>query len=573
MANSTSHILDYPIKKCRFTLPLTFRTSAGTPTDPTTPDTEVSSDGGATFADCTEEITTGGSNGAGYITLTSAETDNNVLVVAAKSANCLTTLAVLYPRVLASIGTGTLSAGSAGGGTLGTLLAYDVTGCYIKTTGGTGGAAGSLQARKIVTYNTGSGAFTVTPNWETTPDNTTTYDVLLPEGVTLGMLKTLNPTTAGNTLDVSSGGEAGLDWGNIGSKTTTNALTGTTIATTQKVDVDTIKTQTLTAAAGITFGVYVGGTAAAAVASTALSTAQWTSARAGYLDNINNSNLSSVPAFPSNFASLSISVSGIVKADDYNGNHLLYFDYYDADTRLTSGTAAGGAAGSITLAAGASSVNDFYVGRAISIISGTGVGQTRTCTAYNGTTKVATISPNWATTPSGGPTYFIGLKDVTGVYQTGDSYARIGAAGVGLTSVIAASVTGNVGGDVVGKLLGTASGGGAITGVGARVYDETGEPVAKDTDLTDLITTVGVAGLGLSAIPKTGYKLASDGTDLVLVDGKTLRAALQIIAALAGGQVSGAGTGTETFKGLDGSTTRAVVTVDGSGNRTGITYP
>lgn len=48
------------------------------------------------------------------------------------------------------------------------------------------------------------------------------------------------------------------------------------VADTQKVDVETIKTQALTAAAGITFGVYVGGTAAAAVASTALSTATWT---------------------------------------------------------------------------------------------------------------------------------------------------------------------------------------------------------------------------------------------------------------------------------------------------------
>lgn len=39
----------------------------------------------------------------------------------------------------------------------------------------------------------------------------------------------LNPTTAGRTLDVSAGGEAGLDWANIGSPTTTVALTGTSI--------------------------------------------------------------------------------------------------------------------------------------------------------------------------------------------------------------------------------------------------------------------------------------------------------------------------------------------------------
>lgn len=39
----------------------------------------------------------------------------------------------------------------------------------------------------------------------------------------------LRPTTAGRTLDVSAGGEAGLDWANVGSPTTTVALTGTTV--------------------------------------------------------------------------------------------------------------------------------------------------------------------------------------------------------------------------------------------------------------------------------------------------------------------------------------------------------
>ena len=41
----------------------------------------------------------------------------------------------------------------------------------------------------------------------------------------------LKPTTAGRTLDVSAGGEAGLDWANIGSPTTTVALSGTTVGT------------------------------------------------------------------------------------------------------------------------------------------------------------------------------------------------------------------------------------------------------------------------------------------------------------------------------------------------------
>lgn len=63
----------------------------------------------------------------------------------------------------------------------------------------------------------------------------------------------LAPTTAGRTLDVSSTGEAGVDWANVGSPTTTLALTGTTIAVTQKVDVDTIKTNPVVNGGTITF--------------------------------------------------------------------------------------------------------------------------------------------------------------------------------------------------------------------------------------------------------------------------------------------------------------------------------
>lgn len=45
----------------------------------------------------------------------------------------------------------------------------------------------------------------------------------------------VRPTVAGRTLDISSTGEAGVDWANVGSPTTANGLTGTTIATSQVV--------------------------------------------------------------------------------------------------------------------------------------------------------------------------------------------------------------------------------------------------------------------------------------------------------------------------------------------------
>jgi len=63
----------------------------------------------------------------------------------------------------------------------------------------------------------------------------------------------LKPTVAGRTLDVSTTGEAGVDWANVGSPTTTVGLTGTTIATTQKVDIETIKTNPVVNGGTITF--------------------------------------------------------------------------------------------------------------------------------------------------------------------------------------------------------------------------------------------------------------------------------------------------------------------------------
>lgn len=194
MANHVSHAaLPYPIKGCRFTLLVPYLDSDGDPTDPTTPDTERSIDGAA-FADCSEEVSTiSGSNGMGYLTLTGAEMDCSLLALAAKvTSGPKATLATLYPRVLAQVDTGTLSAGSASGGTLETALHYNLVGCFIKTTGGTGGGgAGGAnnQVRKILTYNASTGAFTVEPDWETAPSTDTTYAILLPDGVTIGMLK------------------------------------------------------------------------------------------------------------------------------------------------------------------------------------------------------------------------------------------------------------------------------------------------------------------------------------------------------------------------------------------------
>jgi hypothetical protein len=94
---------------------------------------------------------------------------------------------------------------------------------------------------------------------------------------------------------------------------------------------------------------------------------------------------------------------------------------FAADTGLQSirsNTAQAGAAGTITLDASASATTDFYKGAGIYLTGGTGVGQNRICSAYNGSTKVATISPNWATNPDNTSTFAI--IPAGGVLTSGD---------------------------------------------------------------------------------------------------------------------------------------------------------
>jgi hypothetical protein len=72
-----------------------------------------------------------------------------------------------------------------------------------------------------------------------------------------------------------------------------------------------------------------------------------------------------------------------------------------------TGTATAGGASTITLAAGASAVNDFYKGLVIELTTGTGSTQAvprRTILGYNGSTKVATVTPAWGITYADGST-------------------------------------------------------------------------------------------------------------------------------------------------------------------------
>lgn len=72
-----------------------------------------------------------------------------------------------------------------------------------------------------------------------------------------------------------------------------------------------------------------------------------------------------------------------------------------------TGTAQAGGANTITLAAGASAVDNFYEYFTISITGGTGAGQSRVVGSYVGATKVATVTEDWTTPPDATSTYSI----------------------------------------------------------------------------------------------------------------------------------------------------------------------
>lgn len=192
------------------------------------------------------------------------------------------------------------------------------------------------------------------------------------------------PTTAARTLDVSASGEAGVDWSNVGSPTTTLDLSNTTIKSTQKVDVDTIKTNPVVNGGTITFP-------------TTATLASTTNITAGTVTTATN--VTTVNGLAANvITAAAIADAAIDRAT------------FAADTGLQSvrsNTAQAGANGSITLDASASATDGFYTDAYVYLTGSTGVGQCRLISGYTGASKVATVTPNWSVNPDNTTTFAI----------------------------------------------------------------------------------------------------------------------------------------------------------------------
>lgn len=240
------------------------------------------------------------------------------------------------------------------------------------------------------------------------------------------------PTTTGRSIDVSAGGEVGLDWANVGSPTTTLNLSGTTIKTAADVEADTqdiqsrlpaalvsgridasvgaMASNTLTAAAlasdavtemqsGLSILDAVGVRTAVGLASANLDT-QLT-AIDDYLDTevaaikAKTDNLPADPADASDIAALFVTVNGKLDAiDDFLDTEIaaILADTTElADTVLADSVPADGSLGTIkqTLY----EIRQFLFEFSISSTTGTSK-------KADGTTTLETFTTNSATTPT-----------------------------------------------------------------------------------------------------------------------------------------------------------------------------
>lgn len=174
-------------------------------------------------------------------------------------------------------------------------------------------------------------------------------------------------------------------------------------------------------------------------------------------------------------------------------------------------TAQGGGSSYITLDAGASSVNDFYRGAIVEVVSGAGASQTpRVVNSYNGTTKQAFISPDqWA-------------QDV-------DNTSVFIIRGTSFSDVLLWNQ----------QFINSADGDGNIPAY------------FNNTELTDVANAV------WSLAIETGY---------------TAKQSMRLMLSALAGKLSGAATATVTIRNAADSKNRIVATVDSDGNRSAVTH-
>lgn len=353
-------------------------------------------------------------------------------------------------------------------------------------------------------------------------------------------------------------GYAGVDWSKVTAPTTTLNLSGTTVKTATDVETDTADIQSRLPAALVSgrMDASVGAMAANVMTAAAadpdlttelqsgLATAANLATVAGYIDTEIAAIKAVTDALPNAGALTTIQsdlddiqtrlpaalVSGRIDASvgamaanvvtaTAIADAAIDRATFAADTGLQSvrsNTAQAGASTSITLDASASATTDFYINHLVLLTGGTGVGQARYITAYNGTTKVATVSA-WATNPDNTSTFALLAGDaipgatapsaatiadavwdeilsghaVSG--STGEALSAAGGAGDPWITPLPGSYSAGQAGKIVGDYL-NASVSSRATQTSVDTIDGIVDAILVDT------AEIGAAGAGLTAL-------------------------------------------------------------------------
>jgi hypothetical protein len=281
------------------------------------------------------------------------------------------------------------------------------------------------------------------------------------------------------------------------------------------------------------------------------------------------------------------------------------------------GLAQGGGASTITLNANASATDNVYVGQTIVLRTGTGQDQSRIITAYNGTTKVATVASAWEVQPAAGTGYILWPlgrarvasfepNSITAAAAASDFSAEISSAVWsetvrsltvldedsttldldatirGALGMASANMDTQLGGidTVVDALLTTTevtSDGRIFTTVALQNAPTGGGGGVTPEDVADAVWSTALPGsysageAGAIVADKTGYRLSATGVDDILDEtvetGATLRQSLRLSNAALGGKASGLETTGVAFRNLADTKDVLTATVDADGNR------
>jgi hypothetical protein len=198
----------------------------------------------------------------------------------------------------------------------------------------------------------------------------------------------LLPTVAARTLDVSAGGEAGVDWANVGTPGSTVGLTATTVATLTTYTGNTPQTGDAFARLGAPAGASVSADVAAVKVDTAAILVDTGTTLDGRIPAalVGGRMDSSVGAMAAGVVTAAAVATGAIDAD------ALAADAATEIRSLASGTRFGTTTTMVD-AARTEADTDYWKGAIIAFTSGTLLGQTRLVTAFTPATDTITFTP------------------------------------------------------------------------------------------------------------------------------------------------------------------------------------